>query len=187
VPLRAAIGWEQTADDVNDAAEFLIDNGFSTRGQICAVGKDYGAYSSFMTAIKYPDALQCIVSIAGITDPRLTPGARVIGSTVSGVTEDFLDVSSPIKRAQEINSPVLMFHGENDPDVSMANHTVTFFNAMSSAGKDIEFNEYTYDNHEIRRGLYRIDMLARTGEFLVEHIGPPPAPPAATAPPDNGE
>ena len=172
IPETAVVGWNRTADDIASAVDYLVANGVSAEGRVCALGKNYGAYSAFMSAIKYPDLFECIVSIAGITDPRLTPGAEVIRRNVSGVSEDLLDVASPVKRAAEVEPAVLMFHGENDADVSMADHTVTLYNVLDRADKDVRFIEYPQGNHQIRRGPYRIDMLTRIGEFLEARIGP---------------
>jgi dienelactone hydrolase len=178
LPERAAIGWNRTADDIRDAANFLVENGFSETGKICGAGKNYGAYSTLMTAIKYPDLYGCIISIAGVTDPRLMAGADVIRDSVSGTGGDLLDAASPVQRAGEINAPILMFHGENDANFNMARNTVTLVNVLERAKKDVQFIEYPYANHEIQRGPDRIDMLVRILGFLDQHIGPSPAAPA---------
>jgi len=127
-----------------------------------------------MSAIKYPELFGCIVSIAGVTDPRYTPGAAVISANVSAVSEDILGIASPVRRVAELNAPVLMFHGENDADINMANHTVTLSNVLERADKIVQFIEYRHADHEIRQWPYRVDMLVRISDFLSEHIGPPP-------------
>jgi dipeptidyl aminopeptidase/acylaminoacyl peptidase len=172
LPQRSVVGWNESADDVDAAAQYLVNAGISDADAICGIGKDYGAYTALMTALKYPDLLQCIVSISGITDPRGSAGAQMVGST-SALSGDMLDEASPVKRAREIEPPVLLFHAKNDPTVRMANNAVALTNAMESAGKQVQFIQYVYDNHDIHRGPYRTDMLARIGEFLVTHIGLP--------------
>jgi dienelactone hydrolase len=174
---RAVIGWNRSADDLRDAASFLVENGFSDSGKICGLGKNYGAYTALMTSIKHQDLFGCVVSIAGVTDPRLTQGGQIIRNSRSGSGENLVDEASPIQRAKEFNAPILMFHGENDSNFNMASHTVTLANALERADKDVEFIEYPYGDHEIGRGPYRIDMLVRIREFLDQHIGPSPAAP----------
>jgi dipeptidyl aminopeptidase/acylaminoacyl peptidase len=169
---RAVIGWNQSADDINDAASYLIDNGYSEPEQICGAGKDYGAYTALMSAIKYPELFSCVVSIAGVTDPRETPGAGIVTATASG-EDNLLDQASPVRRADELDAPVLLFHGRGDADFDMAEHAVTLTRALERADKDVVFIEYPQANHAISRGPDRIDMLARIGGFLAEHIGPP--------------
>jgi pimeloyl-ACP methyl ester carboxylesterase len=170
LPQRSVVGWSQSADDIQDAAQFLADIGVSEPDSICGVGKDYGAYAAVMTSLKYPDLLQCVVSISGILDPRSSAGAQRVGAA-SALSSDFLDEASPVKRANEIDTPLLLFHARNNPTVRMADHAVSLDNAMQAAGKPVEFIQYVYDNHDIERGPYRTDMLARIGDFLAEHIG----------------
>jgi dipeptidyl aminopeptidase/acylaminoacyl peptidase len=169
---RAIIGWNQSADDINDAAGFLVENGISEPGKVCTAGKDYGAYVSFMSAIKYPDVFSCTISIAGVADPRETPGAPIITATASSAEDNRLNAASPIRRASELNTPVLMFHGEADADFSITEHSVTLATVLERSDKDVTFIQYPHANHQIKRGPYRVDMLARIGGFLAEHIGP---------------
>lgn len=181
LPLTAVVGWQQTAQDIRAAADFLTANEISNADTLCGIGKDYGAHSALITAIEYPDLFSCVVSIAALADPRLTPGAEIIRTNVGGVGDDVLNDASPIQRSAEMEAAVLMFHGEADADFNMADHTVTLSNTLDRAGKQVRFIEYPYANHQIRRAPYRIDMLVRIGEFLDTHIGPSPA---APPPPD---
>lgn len=188
LPVRAIAGWEQTADDLNAAVRYLAAEGVTDPDRVCAAGRNYGAYSAYMTSIKYPDLFKCIVGIAGISDPRATPGARAISNALSGVGGNILDQSSPIHRASEINPPIFLFHGRADPELSYSTHAVDFVNALNRAGKDVTFIEYEYAGNEIRRGTYRVDMLARTGQFLIDHIGesfPPEDAPSEDVPPEG--
>lgn len=170
LPQRAVVGWHQSAADIRDAAAFLVESGFSEPDTICGAGKDYGSYVVLMSAIRYPDLFRCVVSIAGVTDPQLTPGASVIGQAVGG---DVLDEASPVRRAAELGVPTLMFHGQSDAEFGITDHAVPLANALEAAGKDIVLVEYPGAAHAIERGPYRIDMLARMRGFLAEQIGPP--------------
>jgi dipeptidyl aminopeptidase/acylaminoacyl peptidase len=169
LPERAVAGWNQSADDINDAADFLIENGVSEPGMICGAGKDYGAYVALMSAIKYPELFNCIVSIAGVTDPRDMPGGIVL--TARG-DRDLLAEASPVRRVAELDAPTLLFHGWSDADFDVSEHSLRFTTEAEIADKDVTFIEYPYANHEIRQRSYRIDMLARIRGFLSEHIGP---------------
>ena len=167
---RAIAGWSQSADDVNDAAAFLIENDISAPGLICGAGKDYGAYVALMSAIKYPERFGCVVSIAGVTHPPDTPGGIVLTARRD---RDRLAEASPVRRVAELEAPVLMFHGWGDTDVDVAEHSLRFATEAETAGKDVTFIEYPYANQEIRQRQYRIDMLTRIRGFLAESIGPP--------------
>ncbi len=169
LPERAIAGWNQSADDINDAASFLVENGISAPGMICGAGKNYGAYVALMSAIRYPELFSCIVSIAGVTDPSEVPGGIVL---IARRNADLLDAASPVRRATELDAPTLLFHGWGDADFGIE-HAVRLADRLERADKDVALVEYEFANHEIRFRSYRIDMLTRMRGFLAEHIGPP--------------
>jgi dipeptidyl aminopeptidase/acylaminoacyl peptidase len=170
IPERAVMGWEQSADDVRDAATYLVEQGITEADTICGGGKDYGAYVALMSAIEYPELFRCVVSIAGVTDPSETPGGIVV---IAGGNRSLLAEASPLQRIAELDTPTLLFHGYGDRDFDVAEQAVRFASAAETAGKDVTLVEYPYANHEIRQRSYRIDMLARIRAFVAEHIGPP--------------
>jgi dipeptidyl aminopeptidase/acylaminoacyl peptidase len=46
----------------------------------------------------------------------------------------------------------------------------TFARALERAGKDVELIEYDLAEHSITPERYRMDLLARLGEFLDENL-----------------
>jgi dipeptidyl aminopeptidase/acylaminoacyl peptidase len=193
LPSRAELGWEQAADDIADAASALVESGIAEEDKLCLAGKDYGAYASLMSVIRYPNRFRCVISIGGVIDPREGPGPldiRYVGNTFdklptwmrlalrsSAIPDEKSEVAespepyareetSPIERAGEIEVPVLLFQGKRDTRVQPGTHAVAFASALKAADKDFELVEYRYDDHLIERWPYRVDMLARAAEFL---------------------
>lgn len=166
---RAIVGWRQSAADLIDAAAFLVDQGVSEAGGLCLAGKDYGAYTALMTAIEYPESFQCVISIAGVTDPRATPDAEMLAVAAG---KNLLDDASPVRRADEVDVPLLMFHGSSDIDIDPDDHSLTLKRVLDGEDKDVVLIQYRQANHDISRGPDRIDMLTRLRGFLAEHIGP---------------
>ena len=175
LPERAFLGWRQSADDIRDAAAYLVDNGISEAGTICGAGKDYGAYAALMTAIEYPEVFRCIVSIGGVTDPRETPGGELLKAVGARASRDLLAEASPLRRAGELGAPVLMFNGAIDLESDVIEQMLVFRTALERAGKDVVAIEYPNARHAIGREPDRVDMLARISGFLAEQIGPPAA------------
>jgi dienelactone hydrolase len=172
---RAIIGWRQSAADIKDAIDYLVDTGIAPAGRICAAGKDYGAHVALMSAIEYPDLIQCVVSIAGITDPRAAGGmldTEIIPAARPSESGTLLAQASPIRRVDELAAPVLMFNGVLDQDVYFTDQMLVFSTVLERAGQDVVAIEYPMADHAIRRKPDRVDMLARIGGFLSEHIGP---------------
>ena len=170
---RAIAGWRQSAEDIEDAAAWLVASGVTAADTICAAGKDYGAYQALMTAIAAPELFQCVIGMAAVADPRATPGGPIVEAALTGADGNALDQASPVRRAAEIEPPVLLFHGRNDPEVAMTEHTFSLARALEGEDKDVVFVEYPNAMHDIERGPDRIDMLARIRGFLAERIGPP--------------
>jgi dipeptidyl aminopeptidase/acylaminoacyl peptidase len=127
---------------------------------------------ALMTAIEHPGTLRCVISIAGVTDPREVPGGDLVNALPDGGSA-VMAPASPIRRAGEIDVPVLMFHGSRDVEFDATAHTLVFATVLERAGKDVIAIEYPQSMHEIRRHPDRIDMLARMRGFLAEQIGPP--------------
>jgi dipeptidyl aminopeptidase/acylaminoacyl peptidase len=127
---------------------------------------------AIMSAIEHSELFRCVISIAAVTDPRETPGGVVVNAGASGARDTF-NAASPLRRVDELNAPMLMFHGRFDLEFRMTEHTLTLANALERAGKNFAFIEYPQATDKIGRGPDRIDMLARIRGFLAEHIGPP--------------
>jgi len=162
--------WKSAINDVNDGTKYLIDQGIADPGKICAVGWSYGGYAALMSAIEEPALYKCIVSIAGVTDPR-TLGWRML-NYVGGDSalefigaEDVGDTGSPLKRTDEIKPPVLLVHAKEDVNVPFK-QSEQMNDALGKSSKSVEFIQYEHADHGIRPERYRIDLFTRIAEFL---------------------
>jgi dipeptidyl aminopeptidase/acylaminoacyl peptidase len=72
---------------------------------------------------------------------------------------------SPIHRADRIVSPLLVFHGSDDPVVPLA-HSVTLADRIRSSGGDVELVVYEGEGHGFRDPTNQRDEYARTEQFL---------------------
>jgi dipeptidyl aminopeptidase/acylaminoacyl peptidase len=170
--------WRLAIDDIDDGARYLIESGIADPERLCVVGWSYGGYAALLSAIEKTDRYRCVVGIAPVTDPwmLIEDGqdflhGRAVREFV-GNDEEVLDAGSPLKRAGEIDVPVLLFHGDEDINVSVR-HSRKMAKALKSATKPVEYVEYEEVEHQIARDGYRIDMLDRIGTFLSQHIGRP--------------
>ena len=174
--------WRTAIGDLTDGAQYLIDQGIADDKRICVVGWSYGGYAALMSGIEEPERYCCVVSIAGVTDPKMViDDARYAWSRYAvhkaiSRDDEVVKRGSPLARAAEIRVPVLLFHGDDDVNVSIE-HSVKLADALERAEKSVEFIEYDDAEHSIRRNGYRVDMLDRIGSFLDTHIGQPAAAP----------
>jgi dipeptidyl aminopeptidase/acylaminoacyl peptidase len=166
--------WRLAIDDITDGARYLVQKGIADPARICVLGWSYGGYAALLSAAEHPDLYRCVVSIAGVTDlPMLIDDAR--GFVAARITREFvgqdrkvLVAGSPARRADEIRAPVLLFHGDEDVNVSIE-HSEKMERALKKADKSVEFIEYEEVEHSLRRNQPRIDMLRRIGAFLDRH------------------
>ncbi len=72
---------------------------------------------------------------------------------------------SPLRRAEEIKAPVLMFHGEKDTNVGVA-ESRAMDKALKAAGARSELVTYRTLDHQLDDSAVRADMLRRSDLFL---------------------
>jgi dipeptidyl aminopeptidase/acylaminoacyl peptidase len=168
--------WRLAIDDLTDGAKYLVESGFADAERVCVVGWSYGGYAALQSAVVEPERYRCAVSIAPVTDPWMWAremqkfiGGRSAREFV-GTDDEVVEEGSPLKRAREIRVPVLLFHGDEDINVSV-DHSRKMAKALKRADKPVEYIEYEEVDHGILRDAYRIDMLERIGAFLEQHIG----------------
>jgi dipeptidyl aminopeptidase/acylaminoacyl peptidase len=177
--------WRIAMSDIAEGANHLVEAGIADPARISIVGWSYGGYAALMSGIVEPDRYRCIVSIAGVTDPELLIrdsrpflSHRATKAFVS-TNDEVLEEGSPLERAGEINAPVLLFHGDEDVNVTV-HHSRKLAKTLKRKKKSIQYVEYEEVEHSIRRNRYRVDMLTRIGAFLDEHNRAPKKPePAA--------
>ncbi|MCH8084033.1 MAG: S9 family peptidase [Myxococcales bacterium] len=179
--------WRSTINDLTDGAKYLVEQGVVDPARICVVGWGYGGYAALMSGVVEPERYQCLVSIAGVTDPEMLieDHAHFVNKHVFekfiGRADEVIKRGSPLRRASEIRAPVLLFHGEDDLNV-LVHHSQRMAKALKRAKKSVEYIEYERVEHSIRRNDYRVDMLDRIGSFLDAHIGQPTAAPEPARP-----
>jgi dipeptidyl aminopeptidase/acylaminoacyl peptidase len=105
--------------------DWLIEEGHSRKGQIVAMGGSYGGYMSLLLAGRHSEYFCAIVDIFGISN-LLTflenvPASwrtlmdQMVGNPVKD--HDKLVRDSPITYVEQMNKPMFILHGENDPRV----------------------------------------------------------------------
>jgi dipeptidyl aminopeptidase/acylaminoacyl peptidase len=159
---RVFVGRQQAADDIRRAGEYLVESGVALPGRLCALGIELGAYAAVMSAIAYPDLLECIVSIRGTLTPQLS---RL---HVERSNNPLLEEPLPARQAGKIHAAVLLF---DDTSSANARSSAAMGTRLRRAGQEVQLIEYDHSDPQIRQAPYRVDMLARIGEFLDTRIG----------------
>ena len=181
-------GWKQWGlkmqDDIADAGDWAIKQGFADAKRVCIAGASYGGYATLMGLVRYDDRYQCGIEWAGVTDIDLlysitwsdadntyqTYGMpRLIGDRQKDAAQ--FVATSPLKQADKIRKPLLMAYGGNDRRVPLE-HGRAMRDALGAAGyKGLEWVVYPEEGHGWTRLADNVDFWTRVEKFLARHIG----------------
>jgi acetyl esterase/lipase len=166
------VSWKTAIGDVNDAGRWLVSSGVADPAKLHIVGWSYGGYAALQSAVLDPALFKKIVAIAPVTDlEQLKSETRNFSSR--RVNENFIGSGphikegSPAQNASRIAAPVLMFHGELDRNVRIAQSRL-MAKKLREAGKMVELIEYPKLEHSLVDSSVRADMLRKSADFLAK-------------------
>jgi Prolyl oligopeptidase family len=86
---------------------------------------------------------------------------------------------SPITGVQNMNTPLLQMHGDNDQTVEWL-QGVQFYNALRFLKKPVIFLSYPGEDHGLRKIENQVDFAYRLQDFFDHHLKGAPAAPWMT-------
>jgi dipeptidyl aminopeptidase/acylaminoacyl peptidase len=81
---------------------------------------------------------------------------------------------SALKHVASVHTPTLLIHGENDPDVPIA-EAEQYFVALKDVGVDTVFVRYPREGHGIRETKHVVDWIDRSVAWYEKHFPKPGA------------
>jgi dipeptidyl aminopeptidase/acylaminoacyl peptidase len=167
--------------DLLDGIAALAQGGRIDPNRVCIVGASYGGYAALVGATLHPDAFQCAAAIAPVTVLQMlqlqvvrSAGRDSLGFT--GFREQLADASreqmaaaSPATHAAAAKAPILLMHGDQDA-VVLVDQSRRMHEALTQAGKPVEFVMFEGENHYFYRPESRARMLGALEAFLAGHL-----------------
>ncbi|MET0321083.1 MAG: prolyl oligopeptidase family serine peptidase [Duganella sp.] len=165
-------------DDLADAAQWAVRQGWADPGRIGIMGGSYGGYATLMGLIKDPQVFRAGVAWSGVTDLGL-----LFTSLQSDATEEALDygmratigdpdrdaalfrTNSPLRRAAELKQPLLIGHGLDDRRVPL-DHATNFYSAVKAHNRQVQLVTYDDEGHSWRKQETILDFWRRVEVFL---------------------
>ncbi len=95
-------------------------------------------------------------------------GQSRIGSSIFDRRYLYIE-NSPLFYAHEINTPMLIMHGDADEAVPWE-QSIELYLAMRRAGKDVIFLQYRDEPHHLQKYANKIDYTIRMKEFFDHHL-----------------
>ncbi len=167
-------GWKTSIGDVCDAGRWLVSQGMANPAKLAIVGWSYGGYAALQSNVLDPNLFKAVVAIAPVTDFALMK-TKALQYTNGFLTADFIGSGPHVKEgspAQNVGlfkAPVIMFQGDNDLNVDIAQSRL-MDKELHKAGKSSELIVYPDLEHSLRDGTVRADMLRKSDAFLRKHL-----------------
>ncbi|AXA83829.1 S9 family peptidase [Lysobacter oculi] len=181
-------GHQQWGDgiqnDIIDATQWAINEGYADKNRICIYGGSFGGYSALMAPIRAPGMFKCTFGYVGVYDidmmhkrgdiPESESGQRFLRRT-HGTDKAVWARNSPASRASEVKIPVYLAAGARDVRTP-PEQTERMAEALKAAGNPPE--GVIIQSGEMH-GFYdvknRINLYTKMLEFFDRHIGRPAA------------
>lgn len=157
--------------DVMSGVTYLISKGWADKNRLYLGGQSYGGY---LTAwiITQTDRFNAAYICAGITDLatefQLTDEPSfLLGYFNAAPFEDpkIYQSNSPLTYAAQVQTPVLITHGEKDQRVPVS-QSYQFFSALKFYGAEAKLVIYPREAHGLREYAHQLDAVNRLLEWF---------------------
>jgi dipeptidyl aminopeptidase/acylaminoacyl peptidase len=162
--------WKISIGDVRDGGKWLVSQGMADASKLAIFGWSYGGYAALQVNALDGDLFKAVVAVAPVTDLALLK-TQAQAYTSSHVVEEFVGngphvaEGSPTQNVAKFKAPVLMFHGDMDLNVDIA-QSRKMDKSLRGAGKSSQLIVYPKLEHSLVNGEVRADLLRKTDVFL---------------------
>jgi dipeptidyl aminopeptidase/acylaminoacyl peptidase len=168
-------------DDLVDAVEWVVEQGYADRERVAIAGGSYGGYAALVGATFTPEVFRCAVAV--VAPSNLNTLLRSIPAYWAPLRkqflervgdpdteEDFLWSRSPLSRIEDLSIPLLLLHGANDPRVKQAEYDQVV-EALQRKGIPHTAIVFPDEGHGFKQPQNNLRFLAEMERFLAEHLG----------------
>jgi dipeptidyl aminopeptidase/acylaminoacyl peptidase len=165
--------------DLVDTVTFIARDGRVDTNRIAVMGGSYGGYMVNAVLGSYPGVFDAGVSMVGVSDwvralqdasPALKASDRIeYGDIREERWQAFYRENSPINLAENIQVPLLVQHGANDPRDPVS-ESDRFVNAVRDAGGTVEYLRFPDEGHSLTKQSNRVIFYRRMADFLERQL-----------------
>ncbi len=166
--------------DIMQMTDLAINEGWVDTTQLAVTGGSYAGYlvtwmlghtNRFKVACSQRGVYELSTFFGEGNAWRLNP--RYFGGYPwEKTTRVILDRESPMTYVQNIKTPLIIFHGENDLRTGVIGSEM-LYKSLKILGRDVEYVRHPDASHEITRAgnnRQRIDQMLRTYEFFSRYL-----------------
>ncbi|MFM1934047.1 MAG: hypothetical protein RL360_927 [Bacteroidota bacterium] len=166
--------------DVMKALDLTIAEGWADTTQLAVTG---GSYAGYLVAwiVGHTNRFKVACAQRGVYELTTFMGEgnawRLVPNYFGGypwekTTKAILDRESPYSYVQNIKTPLLIFHGENDLRTGVIQSEM-LYKSLKVLGREVEYVRHPGGTHELTRSgnnRQRIDQMLRTYEFFARYL-----------------
>ena len=167
--------------DLVDAVDWIVDQGIADPDRIAIYGGSYGGYAALVGATFTPDLFKCAVDIVGPSNlitfietipPYWSTYLNILHQRIGNpeTETEFLESRSPLFHVDNIEIPMLIAQGANDPRVKQS-ESEQIVAAMEAKGIDHEYMLFADEGHGFAKPENRLEFYAAAERFLAKHLG----------------
>ena len=162
--------WQTAMGDICDAGRWLVKEGIADPSKLAIVGWSYGGYAALQANVVDPGLFKAVVAVAPVTDLGMVKSeaeaytnSRLVAQQVG--SGDIVSQGSPARHADRIQAPVLMFHGDHDLNVGIA-QSRAMDAALRKAGRNSTLVVFPGLDHQLDDSDARAKVLDQSDAFL---------------------
>ena len=169
-------------NDLIDAVNWAIDSRIADPSKIAIMGGSYGGYATLIGLTATPDVFACGIDIVGPSNlltlinsippywqPQIELWASRVGDHRTEQGRKLLSERSPLNYINNINKPLLIGQGANDPRVNQA-ESDQIVDAMNENGIPVTYVLYPDEGHGFVKPENNLSFFAVTEAFLSKHL-----------------
>ena len=149
---RGSAGWGRTLwfagdrewgqkmqDDKDDGAKWLIEQKLADPKRIAMFGFSYGGYAAFAAAVRPNGIYKCAIAGAGVSDIERIWARFFTNPFFRQRQEPTVRGLSPLRKADQIEIPIMVYHGDRDQTVPLIQSEL-FVDKARAAGKPVTYH-----------------------------------------------
>lgn len=171
---------EKRLDSVKDIeylVKHIVEEKIANPDRIAVSGVSYGGFMTLSCCARLPELWACAVDRVGMFNLKTfmentSPYRRAWRETEYGSLEDgdLLYRVSPAAKADQMKTPLIVVHGNNDPRVPIS-ETEQLVEMLEKKGVEVQFVRYSDEGHAVKKLPNIIDSITRVTAFVLKYIG----------------
>lgn len=167
-------------DDVAAGAQSLVSKGLADPARLAIGGGSHGGTMTAYMVVHYPNLFAAAIELYGVVDrdlfvQRTNPDSSIRWMMKMGGSPDekpeVYQRANVLLQVDKIKTPLLVMHGEDDPQVPPAN-SAEFVKALRAHKKTVFYFTYPNELHGFSQPNHRLDAWEKQLAFLEHYIKP---------------